>query len=676
MVFSNRMPFTLNYGSKIIMKLASNLVLCVLVLFLSATYLHAQQSNQEQIDETERQLKELEKKRLELEKKKSELKRKQLELLKKKRDELDKQIKNLEANEYAHKKKPDSEALAVPAPPESLVAPSKSKAAIGKPLGSNVPAGFSVPAKQTAPKPSLQPTAATNPNRQTTQPRTTKQSQSIDDILNKIALNTLDNLHNTDNTPQIDLTLQSANVLKLFSEKISTDEKKLKTEIEKEVLDDKKNEETILDTEAVRNDKLVGATSESPGTTNLVSNGGVPLIFSLATEHGAATSSTSGTNTTFQFNPIGLTNFLTGGLSSTNSGKSTCESETGFRKHLCRTSFGITFDLSSDVETPTFIGSREQLSQISFRYAFVTRKEPSIDEFKTKTKAFVDEVVVPTSTNQFKSLDKLLDGDQNFTNPTLLIWLNDTNAELKELADIDNSGKREESKLKIKKVIARRLKELPVDEIKNSTEVVDALNQFENADALYRQAEEEYLKDLYRQWQFTFEYVNNRLLDSPDSSNFKLIAEKGFGSGIDFTFNGSFSFFHERPEATGMITAANLQNFKRLRDFSFATQVDIPLFGVSNLENSTLSLAAKYQRMNTDVFVFNDMTFNNLEGDVWVGQAKLNLGIGKSGFFLPLSFTYANRSELNKEKESRGNFGFTFDISSMIQRYLGGVFKQ
>ena len=38
------------------------------------------------------------------------------------------------------------------------------------------------------------------------------------------------------------------------------------------------------------------------------------------------------------------------------------------------------------------------------------------------------------------------------------------------------------------------------------------------------------------------------------------------------------------------------------------------------------------------------------------------------GMQLPLSFTFANRTELVKEKEVRGNFGFTFNFDSLLSR--------
>lgn len=48
------------------------------------------------------------------------------------------------------------------------------------------------------------------------------------------------------------------------------------------------------------------------------------------------------------------------------------------------------------------------------------------------------------------------------------------------------------------------------------------------------------------------------------------------------------------------------------------------------------------------------------------GQAKLTIPLGNTGIAFPISVTVANRTELIKEKEVRGQFGFTFDFSKLV----------
>jgi hypothetical protein len=56
----------------------------------------------------------------------------------------------------------------------------------------------------------------------------------------------------------------------------------------------------------------------------------------------------------------------------------------------------------------------------------------------------------------------------------------------------------------------------------------------------------------------------------------------------------------------------------------------------------------------------------NGEPTILKAQAKLTIPLWNSGIQFPISVTVANRTELIKEKEVRGQFGFTFDFSKLI----------
>jgi len=87
------------------------------------------------------------------------------------------------------------------------------------------------------------------------------------------------------------------------------------------------------------------------------------------------------------------------------------------------------------------------------------------------------------------------------------------------------------------------------------------------------------------------------------------------------------------------------------------------------LKDSVISFAGKYQRLNTDIVDELGMIVPGTKGDIGVGQFKWTIPIGDTGLRLPLSFTFANRTELIKEKEVRGNFGLTIDFDSIIARF-------
>lgn len=666
-----------------ITKTTSYITIGILLIIFSTTHLFAQSSDQSEIDKIDQEI-------LKLEKKKAELKQRKLQELIKQRQELNQKIKELEQSR-------DSSGANGSVNEESEQKNVEDKDQTDTKVGTK-PVNFEKKDStdsNNSPEPAPQVPPKGSDTAVVKVPQTTTQTQTNTDTIDKVAENLAidiierlidDKQKGNSSTPRIDLTDDSANIQQLLFKKYFEPEKK---DIIKDVMgDEEKSKNSVLDVEAVRADKLLGSTAKSNGTTTLVSKGGIPLIFSLATEYGGAVSSTNGTSTTFQFNPVGLSDLLTRRPDLPSENELTCKNEVGLRKALCRTSFGLTFDISRGVDMPEFTGSKEQLSQISFRYEFLKNREPNVYRFKRATESFLNKNL-QISAVQFNALSVLIDTpNDKFNNNVLQTWYNDWNNSLAgvtlRLTNINSTDSEfdiseEDRKFNIKglkKNILDNNNKVPVDELRKDVKATAAIKSFGDVANAYLKAKQEYVKEIYKKTQFTFEYTNNRELMSPDSSNFLIIAEKGFGNGMDFTFNGSFALFHSKPEVGGMITTDDVANFKRLRDFSFAAQLDIPLFGVPSISDSSFSLAAKYQRMSSGTFFFNNMAFEGLKGDILIGQAKLNLAIGKSGLFLPLSFTYANRSELNKEKESRGNFGFTFDISPIIERYMSGLLNQ
>ena len=64
-------------------------------------------------------------------------------------------------------------------------------------------------------------------------------------------------------------------------------------------------------------------------------------------------------------------------------------------------------------------------------------------------------------------------------------------------------------------------------------------------------------------------------------------------------------------------------------------------------------------------FAFEGKWMNGMNSMI-KGQGKIVIPIYRTGIDLPLSFTIANRTEFIDEKEVKGQFGFTFDISRLV----------
>lgn len=58
----------------------------------------------------------------------------------------------------------------------------------------------------------------------------------------------------------------------------------------------------------------------------------------------------------------------------------------------------------------------------------------------------------------------------------------------------------------------------------------------------------------------------------------------------------------------------------------------------------------------------------NTKGDIALGQLKLTVPMKGSGVKIPISLTIANRTELIKESDVRGNIGITFDLDSIFAK--------
>lgn len=414
----------------------------------------------------------------------------------------------------------------------------------------------------------------------------------------------------------------------------------------------------ILDAEEARTDKQVGSGPASAGTTTLVVKGGVPSVFGTAVENGAAVADVSGTTITFRFNPVGTLNLLSSKGYIT--GYRESENDPVLR-FLRKTSIGLSFDANRGNTPGTFTGDARQISALSFRYEFINERDPRLKRYQKDWEQFVATEGVKF-TNEFvaslKALeieppenndpDNLEAFEARFKDKSLQDWLDETN---KKLAAAGSSLQ------EVEKVIKAQLDVLPIS--KFSTETVNALTKFADGFEGYLNSKKKLLDKIAKGKVLTFEYTNSREVTLPDTSNFRFIASTGTGNRIDLTANASLTMFNKRP--VGM-------NVKRVRDFQFAGQVDVPLGDVTGIGQSVLSFAGRYERLMENAVTTTGLMMPNTNGNIGVGQLKLTIPIKNSGFKIPLSVTFANRTELIKEREVRGNFGFTFDLDTLFAR--------
>src|SRR5882672_3602232 len=410
----------------------------------------------------------------------------------------------------------------------------------------------------------------------------------------------------------------------------------------------------LLEAEEARVDKQVGSTPASSGSTSLVVKGGAPAILGFATENGALTQSTSGTTVTFRGNPLGIFHALhNDGLVS-----SFIEDENDLMTRLLRkTSFAFSFDTDRGPQPGVFTASKQQLSSVSARFEFINKRRPSLytkewnDFLQKQAQQFTD-----TINNSVSVLIANTESTVNpleWRDPVLQTWYAETQT-LLAAATTDQ----------VESVLRSQIDKLPVTEL--SPQTVTQLNGIENSIGVYLQGRDSVLDKIAKGTLVTLDFTNKREANAPDTSNFTFIAEKGPGGRTDFTFNGSLTFFNKKPT---LLPGSTAKPVGRIREFSFSGQFDIPFGSVREAGQFVLWGSGKYQRLMEVFFTQACTMVPNTKGDIAVGQFGLRIPIKGLGIKFPISVSFANRTELIKEKTVRANFGFTFDLDTIFAKF-------
>ena len=177
----------------------------------------------------------------------------------------------------------------------------------------------------------------------------------------------------------------------------------------------------------------------------------------------------------------------------------------------------------------------------------------------------------------------------------------------------------------------------------------------------------------------TFEYDNNRPLNQPSNSAFRVIYQAKLGQ-VTLTANGAASIYDSPP-------SASIPGAQRLRDVQFAAEADrtfsptIPIVGKTSMTGS----GSFYFQDQTSPSILNvtpgmpvsGVSFTGLpstatqvfaqKGKIAIGQAKLTLG-SVSNLKVPISVTYSNRTELVTSPVWRAQIGISYDFDSLFTK--------
>ena len=408
----------------------------------------------------------------------------------------------------------------------------------------------------------------------------------------------------------------------------------------------------LFEAEDSRTDKQVGGGPTNAGSTSLVVKGSAPSVLGFAVENGALTQSTSGTAITFRANPVGLFKFLAG-----NGYYSSYEEDENdpLTRFLKKTSFSVSFDANRGKQLGTFTANPQQISSYTGRIEFINERDPRHRKYQKTWEKFLAEEGIVFTKDIVSTRTALIDeSDPNprnykFRDPKIQSWFDET---AKILSDAATDS---EVEPKFKDQLSR----LPASAAVSANTIV-TLGGFADSLGNYLRARNRILKEIAKGSVVSFEYTNKREVNAPDTSNFRFIAEKGIFQGrADLTANASLTMFNSRP----------LAGTQRIRDFEFSGQLDAPFGSTREVGRFVFSVAGNYQRLTGDTIAFDGTVIKGLKGDIAAVQAKLAIPIKGTGFKIPFSITFANRTELVRERQVRGNVGFTFDLDTLFSKW-------
>jgi len=409
-----------------------------------------------------------------------------------------------------------------------------------------------------------------------------------------------------------------------------------------------------------RTDKQVSSNSSSPGSTSLTSKGSVPAVLGFAVENGSLERSTSGSAITFRARPIQVIQTLQ--RTSFDDAYKQIENNQLFT-FINRFSFAVTFDTTRGTMPGTFTGNSSQVSSFSTHIDILNNRDPRSSKYHTNWAELQARAGDDLAHSLYDNYDRI------FTNPAFVkeftTW---KESAATPLATHLMSGDVQALNTTLREQL-KKFYEIAT----NVPESAPIIKHFADASITMQHARQNILDLVDRSPVLSFEYTDNPAAKAslsnmrlPNSSNFKFIFEEGLKGGSSFTSNFSATMFNSRQHGLAV---------NQLRDLQGSFQLDIPVnTSFPEIGNVVASLSGKYEHIPHDSFIGTIagaaplISNAALKGNLVIGQAKITFPIKGSGIKIPLSITWANRTELIKEKTTRGNIGITFDLDTIMSK--------
>jgi hypothetical protein len=410
---------------------------------------------------------------------------------------------------------------------------------------------------------------------------------------------------------------------------------------------------TLLHAMDARVDTQTGSTPNNSGTTSVAMKGRVPEILGFAVENGAITRAVDGTTVTFRATPTGVVEALRGkGLLDIYTDYT---NNTGLR-YVARLSTAVSFDTSRGTTTPTLTADVNQLSSWSVRYEVANGRDAASPAYASLWATLASKSGSPYVAAR-ERIENAVNGWPAFT-----AWRGALEDDVTKQVDTAFAADRDLNGAiaRFRNVVATRFTELV--KLDRPRTVTAALDEYVAQLTALETSMDQIYKYVSKGILATIDWTTTRDVNTPDLYTITGVYEDGYGPKRDneFTFNAALSFYRTAPAGAT----------HQLKKFDAAAQYDRPLGNIATLP-FVLSLSLKLGYLPNDVPMADGSAATAPKGGIVIAQGKLTIPIKGSGAKIPISVTYANRSELIMEHDVRANFGVTFDFDSTLARAFG-----
>lgn len=417
-----------------------------------------------------------------------------------------------------------------------------------------------------------------------------------------------------------------------------------------------------LQEQTKRTDKQIGALASAAGSTTVAEKPNFAEILGFAIDHGGVQQAVNGTTLNLSTSPYALVTALNGG-----------DTQSNYKKHGHLTRLGISADFNIQNQDALLTNARRsQLADWSLRLRLSKDRSTRSDDAEEIWNSISSEFARPNLviTQMLKDTFRS-DVELEAQRRELFDRMGALLIEASVKAIRDDSALTEKQKIdQIAEKMLCRIKTDLVDRMRAGTfnigneskERIIRVTLPAYAEAL--NAKKSALKDFDERIEalsnkpiFSLAYSNVRPPTGANYSELKGLFQKKTGDPMSVIVNGGLSLYHKPNHATGQQT---------VRDFAVALSFEGTagrspfLLETKDEGQITYSFTGRYQRL------LENRLIPGRKADIAVAQFKLNVPM-LSGASFPFSVTFANASELIKEKHVRANFGFSFDADKLLK---------